>query len=194
MRNLAEELPFASVGKNVMIWPQAQIIGPEVIAIGDSVMINDFVFLMGGKATSIGSFVHIAPFSLISGSGELLMEDFTCLSGGVRLYTGNEDYSGQCMTNSAVPAPYRQPIRSFVHIRKHAIVGANSVILPGVTIGEGAVVGANSLVKHSCEPWTVYVGSPARPLKTRPHQRILELEAQLRQEFYDAGGNYIARS
>ncbi len=193
MTNQAYQLPFANIGHDVTIWPLAKIVGAEQISIGDSVIIDDFVFISGGIKTVIGSFIHIAMFTSITGSGELLMEDFAGLSGGVRVYTGNEDYSGACLTNPAVPAPYRVPIRSFVIIRKHAIVGANAIILPGVTIGEGAVVGANALVTKDCEPWTVYTGTPARAIKTRPHERMLELEAQLRRDLYDAHGHYIPR-
>jgi galactoside O-acetyltransferase len=194
MTNQAYKLELAQVGQDVIIWPQAKIISPEVIAIGDSVIIDDFVFIMGGKSTRIGSFVHIASFTSITGGGELVMEDFTGLSGGVRVYTGNEDYSGGCLTNPSVPYPYRLPTRSFVHIRKHAIIGANTVILPGVVIGEGAAIGANSLVTKDCEPWKIYAGSPAKAIKTRPQDKILELEAQLCQELYDTSGNYIPKN
>jgi galactoside O-acetyltransferase len=79
-------------------------------------------------------------------------------------------------------------------MKKHSIVGANAVILPGVVIGEGAVVGANSLVTKDCKPWTVYVGSPARELKCRPRERILELESQLRKNLYDANGVYVPKA
>lgn len=175
------------------IWPLAKIVSPEIISIGDSVIIDDLVFLMGGTKTVIGSFAHIASFTSITGGGEFIMDDFTTLSSGVRVFTGNEDYSGGCLTGSGVPFPYRLPIRSFVHIKKHAIVGAEAVILPGVTIGEGTVIGANSLVRRDCEPWTVYVGSPARAIKSRPKERILELEAQLRRDIYDAIGKYIPK-
>ncbi len=194
MANQAYALGFAHVGQDVIIWSLARIVSPEVISIGDSVIIDDFVFLMGGEKTVIGSFVHIASFTSITGGGEFIMEDLSGLSGGIRVYTGNEDYSGESLTNPAVPYPYRVPIRSFVHIKKHAIVGANTVILPGVTIGEGAAVGANSLITKDCEPWTIYVGSPARALRPRPRERILELEAQLRRELYNAQGNYIPKS
>jgi acetyltransferase-like isoleucine patch superfamily enzyme len=193
MMNQAYDLRFANVGEDVTIWPLAKIVSPEVISIGDSVIIDDFVFIMGGKRTVIGSYVHIASFSSITGGGELVIEDFSGVSSGVRVYTGNEDYSGGGLTGPVVPEPYRVPIRSFVQIRKHVIVGANTVILPGVTIGEGVAIGANSLIKSDCEPWTIYVGSPAKPLRTRPRERILELEAQLRRELYDAQGNYIPR-
>ncbi|MFA5179804.1 MAG: acyltransferase [Syntrophales bacterium] len=181
MSNQAYKLDFKRIGKGVTIWPQAKIVSPESICIGDSVIIDDFVFLMGGEKTIIGSYVHIASFTSITGSGEFFMEDFSGLSGGVRVYTGNEDYSGGCMTNPTVPYPYRVPIRSFVRIKKHAIIGANAVILPGIVIGDGAVVGANSLVVTDCKPWTMYRGSPAREFRTRPSQNILNLEKQLRE-------------
>ena len=99
---------------------------------------------------------------------------------GIRIYTGNEDYSGGCLTNPAVPSPFRVPIRSFVRMKKHSIIGANSVVLPGITIGEGSAIGANSLVTKDCEPWTIYVGSPAKAIKPRPKEKMLNLEGQLR--------------
>jgi len=189
--NLAYDLGLKSVGQDVAIWAKAQILEPEAITVGDSVIIDDFVMLMGGGGTTIGSFIHIASFTAVMGGGELVMEDFSGLSGGVRIYTGNEDYLGGCLTNPAVPAPWRMPQRSSIHIGKHAIVGANAVILPGVTLGEGSVVGACSLVTRDCEPWTIYAGSPAKPIKERPRQRMLELEADLRATLYDGHGNYI---
>ena len=194
MTNQAYKIGLAKVGQDVTIWPQAKIISPEVISIGDSVIIDDFVFIMGGNKTALGSFIHIASFTSLTGAGELVMEDFTTLSSGIRLFTGTDDFLGGSLTNSAVPSPYRKPIRSFVRIKKHAIIGANSVILPGVVIGEGVAVGANSLIKYDCQPWTIYVGSPARAIRPRPKERILELEAQLRQEIYDSNGNYIPKS
>ena len=194
MTNQAYKLELAQVGQDVIIWSQAKIVSPEVITIGDSVIIDDFVFIMCGKSTQIGSFVHIGSFTSITGGGELVMEDFTGLSGGVRVYTGNEDYSGGCLTNPSVPKPYRLPTRSFIHIKKHAIVGANTVILPGVVIGEGAAIGANSLVTKDCSPWKIYFGSPAKAIRTRPKERIIELEEQLRRQVYDGSSNYIPKS
>jgi galactoside O-acetyltransferase len=192
--NLAYELPFRSVGADVVIHDRARVVAPETITIGDSVIVDDFVLLMGGEETRLGSFIHIGAFTSCAGGGRLVMDDFAGLSGGVRLYTGNEDYSGGCLTNPAVPAPFRVPVRGVVRIGKHAIVGANAVILPTVTIGEGAVVGANSLVTMDCAPWTIYAGSPARPLRERPRERILAAEARLREALYDGEGRYIARA
>jgi len=191
--NQAYRLGWRRVGHDVIVWPLARIVAPEAIAVGHAVIIDDFVLLMGGRGTEIGSFVHLASFTSIAGGGELVMEDFSGLSSGVRVFTGNEDYEGGCLTNPTVPAPFRVPLRSRVQIGRHVIVGANSVILPGVVLGEGAAVGANSLVRESCEPWTVYAGSPARPIRHRPREKILELEAALRRERFDAQGNYLPK-
>jgi acetyltransferase-like isoleucine patch superfamily enzyme len=193
MSNQAYILDFAHVGQDVTIWPQAKIVFPEVISIGDSVIIDDFVFLMGGRKTTIGSFVHIASFVSITGGGELLLGDFVGISSGSRVFTGDDDYLGDSLTGPTVPPAYRNAIRSFVHIGKHAVIGANTVILPGVKIGEGVAVGAGSLVKSDLEPWTIYVGTPVRPLRERPRERILDLERQLRTECYDYLGNYIPK-
>jgi acetyltransferase-like isoleucine patch superfamily enzyme len=178
--NQAGRLPFRSVGSDVTVWEHARIIGAELISLGSHVIIDDFVMLMATEAMTVGDYVHIGAGTTVMGGGEFRMGDFAGLSGGVRVYTGNEDYLGGSLTNPTVPEPYRKPIRSFVHIGKHAIVGANSVILPGVEIGAGAAVGALSLVNKDLEPWTIYAGSPARPIKERPRERMLELEAELR--------------
>lgn len=184
---------FRRCGADVTIFPWVRVVSPETISIGNSVIIDDFVLLMGGEETRIGSFVHLASFSSFVGGGRLVVEDFAGISGGCRVYTGNDNYDGECLTGPTVPPPFRVPERSFVHVGRHVIVGANTVILPGVTIGEGCAVGANSLVKSDCEPWTVYAGSPARPVRQRRRVRILELEAELRRTLFDAAGHYVPR-
>lgn len=65
--------------------------------------------------------------------------------------------------------PYDCNVIDFARIEicDDAYIGAGCTILPGSYIGEGAVVGSNSLVKGRLEPWTVYVGSPCRPIKKR---------------------------
>lgn len=189
--NQAYRLGLKAVGEDVIIWPLAKVLNPELISIGNSVIIDDFVLLGGSEGTEIGSFVHIGAHTSIGGGGRFSMGDFSGLSGGVRVYTGNEDYLGGSLTNPAVPPPWRMPTRADTHIGRHAIVGANAVLLPGVTLGEGAVVGAGSLVTGDCEPWTINVGSPARPIKDRPSERIIALEADLRSALFDPAGSYI---
>jgi acetyltransferase-like isoleucine patch superfamily enzyme len=176
-------LGLKSYGKNVTIYPFAKILQSEVISIGNDVIIDDFVFLMGGRKTVIGDFVHIGSFTSITGGGEFIMEDFSGLSSGVRVFTAHEDYKGGYLTNPTVPVPYRHAFRLFVKIGKHAVVGANSVILAGVTIGEGCAIGSCSLIRKDCDPWTIYAGIPAKPIGKRPSGKIRELEMKLRGSF-----------
>ena len=68
-----------------------------------------------------------------------------------------------------------------VTLKRHVIIGANSVILPNLTIGEGTSVGALSLVTKDLDPWGIYAGIPVRRLKDRKRD-LLEIENRLLSE------------
>jgi galactoside O-acetyltransferase len=183
---------FKSVGKDVLTFPLTKIIYPEEVSIGDSVIIDDFVFIMA-KAT-IGSFVHIAGMTSIVGNGEFVMEDFSATSWGCRVFTGNEDWHGNAINNPTVDPPYRKAVRSYVRFEKHATIGTNTVVLPGVTLHEGALVGANSLVREDCDPYSVYVGNPVKKVKEYSKDKLVEIEKLLRKDYYDNQGHYIEKA
>ena len=166
-------------GKDVTVYARAKLCYPENIVLGDHVTIDDFVFIVAKKLVKIGNYVHIASFASITGGGVFVMGDYSTLSSGARIFTGTEDLSG--MVGATIPEPYRKARRSYVTIGKHCMVGANSVILPGVTIPDGVVIGAMSLVLEDTElrPWFVYAGSPVRLRKGRPRDKILALEREL---------------
>ena len=67
--------------------------------------------------------------------------------------------------NESRIAPYVNSRKGFITIDADAWIGTGAVILPGVTIGEGAVVGANSVVTKSVAPYTVVGGVPAHEIK-----------------------------
>jgi acetyltransferase-like isoleucine patch superfamily enzyme len=189
-----EEFPvtFKSIGKDVMIFPTTKIINPEQVSIGDSVIIDDFVFIM--VHATIGSFIHIAGHTCIVGNGDFYMGDFASTSWGCRVFTGNEEWHGNAINNPTVDYPYRKCERSFVRFEKHATLGANSIVLPGVTLREGALVGANSLVRKDCDPYSVYVGNPVKKIKEYSPDKLAEIERLLRKDYYDSKGQYIEKS
>ena len=106
------------------------------------------------------------------------MSDFSGLSQGICIYSGTDDYTGKFLTNPTVPDKYLKVKLAQVILGRHVIVGSGSVILPGVTIGEGSSVGALSLVTKSLDEWGVYFGVPVKKLKARSKD-ILKLEAEL---------------
>ena len=60
-------------------------------------------------------------------------------------------------------------------------MGANVVVHPNVTIGEGTIVGSQSLVTRDLPPWSICVGVPARVVRERPRDVIERFEAELRE-------------
>lgn len=143
----------------VTTYEYTKIIGIEQISFGTHVIIDDFVMIYAKKKMQIGDYVHIACFCSILGGEEIVMEDFSGLSSGCRIFTGSEDLKDWGFGNPTVPEQFRNVTRAPVSIGRFALIGANSVILPGVTIGEGATVGANSVVTRNLEPWGIYLGN-----------------------------------
>ncbi len=159
---------FRKAGKNLKIFEYVKIIKPEVIEIGDNSEIDDFSFIFGGKGIYIGRYVHISRFVSITGGGELYLGDYTVLADGARILTGTDSYHGGTRMSTCLPLEQRNLKVSFVRIEKDAFIGTNAIIHPGVTIGEGAIIGSNSLVLKDIEPWTINVGSPCKVIKKRP--------------------------
>ncbi len=136
-----------------------KIIGLENIEFGKYIIIDDFVLIYAKEKICIGNYVHIASFTSISGGGEFVMEDFSGLSSGCRIITGSDDFKGEGFGNPTIASEFRNVQIGKIHIGKYAIVGTNSIILPNVTIGEGATVSAGSVVTKDLEPWGIYVGN-----------------------------------
>lgn len=177
-REELEALGFKRVGEDVLISDKASIYGAGQIEIGDRVRIDDFCVLSAGYGgIFIGNNVHIAVYSSIIGAGKVVLEDFVNISSKVSIYSSNDDYSGDSMTNPTVPDHYKDVSVAPVFIKKHSIVGSGTVVLPGVEIGQGSAVGALSLVKGELDSWGIYSGVPAKMLKRRS-RRLLSKEAE----------------
>ncbi len=175
-----ESMGFKSLGKNVRISDKASIYNHDQIEIGDHSRIDDFCVISG--RVTIGRNVHIAVFCNVAGGEKgIVMEDFSGLAYGCQVFSQSDDYSGKSLTNPTVPDQYKQETKKAIHIGRHAIVGASSMILPGVTLAEGTSVGAMTMVTKSTEPWSIYFGIPAKKIKDRKKD-LLELEQQYLQE------------
>jgi galactoside O-acetyltransferase len=171
---------FKSIGEDVVISPFVEIRYPQLVSIGDHVAI-DFGFVLSTTA-KIGNYIHIGPHvSVIGGKGaRLVLGDFCSIAAGVRIICKGDEHLGAGIVGALVPTKYKdRQIGEQIEIPRFAALGTNSVVMPGVIIGEGAVVGANSLLKMDAEPWTIYAGSPAKPIGLRPKEKILEFAKEM---------------
>lgn len=156
----------------VKTFEYTKIIGLENIDFGKYVIIDDFVLIYAKEKIKIGSYVHIASYSSISGGGSFIMEDFSGLASGCRIITGSDDFKDWGFGNPTIADKFRNIKTGPVRLEKFAIIGTNSVILPNVTIGEGATVSANSLVSKDLEPWGIYIGN--KKVGTRDKDDVLK--------------------
>ena len=176
---------FKFVGENVYLSDKASYYNCKNISIGNNTRIDDFAVLSAGEGgIEIGNYIHIAVYSSLIGKGKIILKDFSNISSRVAIYSSNDDYSGEFMTNPMVSTELTNVTHGPVTIGKHAIVGAGSVILPNVSLEDGVVIGALSLVTKDCGAFSVYIGTPAKKIKERKRD-LLELEVKLKGKLKD---------
>lgn len=173
------KIGFKSVGNNVLISDKCVIYGADRIEIGNHVRIDDFCFLSAGVGgIKLGNYIHISVYSSLVGAGRITMNDFSGLSSRVTVYSSSDDYSGAALTNPTVPKEYSNVHSADVTLGRHVIIGSGTVILPGVTIGNGTAIGSLSLIKNNVEENIIASGIPVKKIANRKLD-IYELENRL---------------
>lgn len=167
-------------GKNVIIGKTVRIRYPELVSIGDNSIIDDFTYI--STALFIEKNVHIASgCKLIGGRlATIKIGEFSTLAPNVVLAAGSDDYVAG-MASPLVPIAFKGNAQiGSIELGRHCIVGANSTVLPNVTLKDGAAVGAQSLVKDNISFWQLFGGVPAKYIKGRNKDEILRLEERWR--------------
>jgi len=151
-----------------------QRIAPDVI-FGKDVVVRDFVNLYGctiGDETLIGPFVEIQRGVVVGCRCKISSHSFLCE--GVRLEDGVFIGHGVMFTNDRLPRAVNddgtlKEAKDWTCVptlvREGAAIGSNAVILPGVTIGRRAMVGAGAVVTRDVPDDAVVAGNPARPVR-----------------------------
>jgi galactoside O-acetyltransferase len=170
---------YKSIGEDVFVHKDAIIKHPDLCSIGNHVAIDNGVTF--STQVEIGDYIHIAPHVCTIGgkTTKVTFEDFSFVAAGTKIVTGSEDYTGAGLVGPTIPIEYRKLIFKDVTFKKFSGCGVNCSIMPGVTFGEGSILGANSLATSDLEPWTIYVGSPAKPIKIRDKHIILKYAKEL---------------
>ena len=111
-----------------------------------------------GKNVFIGDYVRVD----LQHANMIYIDDYAHITSGCRLLCHQRDLKNYRVGDNAALCGYR---KGEIHIGKGVMVGMESTIMPGVTIGDGAIVGAGSLVVKDIPAWTVAVGRPAEVVK-----------------------------
>ncbi len=162
---MGEEPPFRKRGQNVVIEEGARIFFPECIEIEDDVYIGHDAWLNPARKEGfirIGRGSWIGPRAFLHGSAGILIGEDVGIAPYVQILT--DEHIADDLTKAVIHTPvwYGQ-----VEIRWGSDVGMNTVVLPGVTIGEGAIIGSGSVVTRDVPPYVIAAGSPSRVLRPR---------------------------
>jgi acetyltransferase-like isoleucine patch superfamily enzyme len=150
--------PDVRLGRNVQIFAFVNLYG---CTIGDECKIGTFVEIQ--KGVTVGNRVKISSHSFLCEG--VTIEDEVFIGHGVMFI--NDRYPRATVRGAGLQTEADWACISTL-IKRGASLGSNATILCGVTIGEGAVVGAGSVVTKDVPPYTVVVGNPARILRRVP--------------------------
>ena len=169
---------FKKIGQDVRISELAVISRPHLVSMGSHIAIDMWTYI--STAMEMGDYIHIEPSVTILGGADAIvtMGNFTNIGSGGRIVCATDDFL-QGLISPVVPKKYRTIINEPIVFENFATLGVNCSVLPGITLREGTIVGANSVVTQDTEPWMVYAGTPARPIKKRDHRRIMNSVKEL---------------
>jgi len=142
LRARAWSLTAKKIGHKVYLFPGVRLLSPGNISIGNCCCINHGTDIGGAGGVDIGNFVLIGP--------------------NCQILTNNHSYD-----RYDLPISYQGTYQAPIKICDDVWIAANAVILPGVTVGRGAVVGAGAVVTKDVEPFAIMGGVPARLIKYR---------------------------
>lgn len=160
-----KSIGFKQVGDNVKISKKASIYTPEDITIGSNVRIDDFTILSG--KIDIGNYVHISAYTALYGKYGIKIGNYCGCSPRSIIFSATDDFSGEYMISPMVPEEYTNIIGGKVVLEDFVQLGANTIVMPKLTIHKGSVTGAFSFVNKDLEEWGIYAGIPAKRIKER---------------------------
>lgn len=141
LKNKIQIKKFKKIGKN-FIWNGGILTYPERITIGDN--------------------VYIGPQANLNGLGKIEIENNTIIGPRVTIYSSNHNYK------NAKYLPYDGvAILKKVKIEKNCWLGESVKIAPGVTIGEGSIIGIGSVILNNIPKYSIAYGNPAQVIKKR---------------------------
>ena len=171
--NLRKTLKFC--GEGVVLYPLCKIIRSANTEIDNYARILDFTFIDGGKELKIGKHAMITWHVIIEGGARTYIGDRVFVGPGTKILTSTYKLHGM-YSAEFIPEGCDEIEYGDIRIEDDAYIGANCTVMPGITIGEGAVAGAGCLINKDLDPWGIYVGVPCKKIgeRKKPSEEIKE--------------------
>jgi acetyltransferase-like isoleucine patch superfamily enzyme len=156
---------FRALGEDCVFEPGVLVFHPENISLGRNVYVGHYAILKGyyRNELRIGDQTWIGQQCFLHAGGGLTLGARVGVGPGVRIITSAHQEAGRDLPVLFSPVDFAPVV-----IEDDADLGVGSVILPGVTVGKGAVIGAGAVVTADVPPYAVAAGVPARVLRYRP--------------------------
>ena len=174
------------MAQDPIISPNVRIRYREYFVAGHGTIIDDFCYF--STKVTIGQYCHISSGCSVAGgvNRKFSLGDFSSLSSGVKVWCTSDDFTRDIVVvlNEGIGPIKENLITGDVIFERLIAVGANTVVMPGNHIPEGAVIGALSFVPPQFEfsPWTVYAGIPIKAIGPRDRNSVLRQLAAFESE------------
>ena len=156
---------LAACGEGCVFEEGALVFHPDRVFVGAGVYVGHYAILKGYHAAdlSIGDGTWIGQRAFLHAAGGLVLGDNVGVGPGVMILTSTHREAGR-----AIPILHAPLVMAPVRVEDDADLGVGAILLPGVTVGRGAQVGAGAVVTRDVPPYAVVAGNPARVLRERP--------------------------
>ena len=162
--------PIAGYDKEIYVKPTIK---------NPSIIVGDFTYIADSDFES--HVTHFYPWS----RDNLIIGKFCQIAAGVEFVMNDANHKMNAVTTFPfytfegwemnIPDPSEMPFKGNTVIGNDVWIGQNAVILPGVHVGDGAIIGANSVVGSDVAPYTIVIGNPAKVLRKRFDDELIGL-------------------
>lgn len=159
--------------RSPLLWMKYRSIRFERIGPGCVYQSLSSTFVYADKI-SMGSNVHVGPRAMLDGAGGIFIGDGTILAPEVTFFSRTHNFNGNVKALPFDDVVLVAPVR----IGRYVWIGTRAIVLPGVTIGDGAVVGAGAVVSKDVPPCAVVVGNPGRVVRFRDREQFEALASE----------------
>ena len=153
---------------------------PNLASIGSHIAVDAYLYCTVSMV--VGDYCHISSHvSIVGGENAVLtMGNFSHLAAGVKLIVYGDENLGEGLVSPVVPAKWRDKmVGGKIVIGDFVSVLTGAVVAPGVALGEGCLLAANSFAKKDIPAWEIWGGTPARFLKERRRDKMIQYAKEL---------------